>query len=227
MLISIENVLSEQDIADIRGSLKKAKWQSGSLTAGSQAIKVKANEQLDEQSPLARQLSAKVMNAVSRNPTFISAALPVKIYPPKFNCYRGGGHYGTHVDNALMPLPGGNEMLRADLSATVFISEPDEYEGGELQIESSFGTQSIKLKAGDMVLYPSSSLHQVTNVTRGARLASFFWLQSMVSDDERRTLLYDLDQSIQALTLTAAADDANLSRLTGIYHNLIRQWAVV
>jgi len=227
VIIPIENVLNKQDIKEIRLSLKKADWQSGSQSAGSHATKVKANEQLDEQSPLAKQLADKVMNAVSRNPTFVSAALPVKIYPPRFNCYRGGGHYGTHVDNALIPLPGGKEMLRADLSATLFISEPDEYEGGELQIESSFGSQSIKLKAGDMVLYPSSSLHKVTKVTRGTRLASFFWLQSMVSDSEKRTLLYDLDQSIQALTLSAATDDTNLSRLTSVYHNLIRQWAVV
>lgn len=227
MLISIQNVLDKDDISAFKASLKTADWQSGSSTAGTQAIKVKANEQLDEQSPLAKQLADKVINAVSRNPTFISAALPVKIYPPRFNCYRGGGRYGTHVDNALMPLPGGNEMLRADLSATLFISEPGEYEGGELKIESTYGTQAIKLAAGDMILYPSSSLHQVTPVTRGTRLASFFWLQSMVSDGDKRALLYDLDQSIQGLTLSASKDDENLSRLTGVYHNLIRQWAVV
>lgn len=227
MLISIQNVLNKEDLLNIRKSLKTAEWQSGSSTAGAQAIKVKANEQLNAQSPLAKQLADKVLNAVSRHPTFISAALPVKIYPPRFNRYHGGGHYGTHVDNALMPMPDGKEMLRADLSATLFLSEPDEYEGGELTIDSNYGAQAVKLAAGDMVLYPSSSLHQVTPVTRGTRLASFFWLQSMVCDGEKRALLYDLDQSIQALAVAAGSDDDNLSRLTGVYHNLIRQWAVV
>lgn len=227
MLISIPNVLGKDEVSAIKKSLKAAKLQPGSLKAGTQAIKVKANEQLDEQSGLAKELANQVTNAVSCNPTFISAALPVKIYPPRFNCYRGGGHYGTHIDNALMPLPGGNEMIRADLSATLLLSEPDEYEGGELTIDSSFGAQAVKLAAGDMVLYPSSSLHQVTPVTKGTRWASFFWLQSMVCDGEKRALLYDLDQSIQALTQTAKNGDENLSRLTGVYHNLIRQWAVV
>jgi PKHD-type hydroxylase len=166
-----------------------------------------------------------VLERLSANPTFVSAALPHRIYPPKFNRYRDGGSYGTHVDSALMVVPGTQERMRCDLSATLFLSAADDYEGGELEIEGPFGAQAVKLEAGDLVLYPSSSLHRVTPVTGGVRLASFFWIQSLVADAEARTLLFDLDQSIRSLRRTNPPEDPQLLRLSGIYHNLLRRWA--
>ncbi|HEY4542042.1 MAG TPA: Fe2+-dependent dioxygenase, partial [Noviherbaspirillum sp.] len=161
---------------------------------------------------------------LERNPLFISATLPARVYPPMFNCYQGGQHFGNHVDNAVRLLPGTGTKIRTDISATLFLSEPDEYDGGELTIEDTYGTQTVKLAAGDMVIYPSTSLHRVTPVTRGARLASFFWVQSMVREDSQRALLFDLDTAIQRLT-AANADEAARVRLTGCYHNLLRMWA--
>ncbi|MBR0566721.1 Fe2+-dependent dioxygenase [Azoarcus sp. L1K30] len=225
MLIPIENVLGKDEVAHFRQRLDGADWQDGLNTAGTLARAAKRNLQLEDGSPLAVALGNHILRRLGSHPAFISAALPHRIYPPKFNCYRNGGTYGLHVDSALMAVGGTDITIRSDLSATLFLSEPDEYEGGELQIEGPFGIQSVKLAAGDMVLYPSSSLHQVTPVTRGERLASFFWIQSMVQGEEDRTLLYDLDQAIQALT-RSCADDPELVRLTRVYHNLLRRWAV-
>ena len=225
MLIPIENVLSMDEVRDCRERLDAGRWQDGLATAGTVARHVKRNEQLDDADPLAVELGEAILRRLGQTPLFISAALPAKIYPPKFNRYAGGGTYGAHVDSAVMQVPGTQVSVRSDLSATLFLAEPDEYDGGELEIEGPFGIQAVKLAAGDMVLYPSSSLHQVTPVTRGARVASFFWIESMVRDDGARTLLFDLDQTIQGLQASLAADDPQLLRLTGIYHNLLRRWA--
>ncbi|PKO36739.1 MAG: Fe2+-dependent dioxygenase [Betaproteobacteria bacterium HGW-Betaproteobacteria-6] len=226
MLIPIEGVLSKDEVRQFRQRLDAAEWQDGLKTAGTLARSVKRNLQLEDGSPLAVELGNLILRKLGTNPLFISAALPNRIYPPKFNRYTNGGTYGAHVDSAVMAVPGTSVSVRSDLSATLFLAEPDEYEGGELQVEGPFGIQSVKLAAGDMVLYPSSSLHCVTPVTEGARVASFFWIQSLVRNDSSRVLLFDLDQSIQGLTPTVAADDPRLLKLTGVYHNLLRQWAV-
>jgi PKHD-type hydroxylase len=227
MLIVIEGLLSKQEVAQFRQHLDVAQWESGVKTAGELAQMVKANQQLPEQAEVAVSLGNFILKVLGRHSQFISAALPERIYPPKFNRYSDGGHYGVHVDSAIMHVPGMQSSLRTDLSATLFLSEPAEYDGGELQIEGKFGAQDVKLNAGDMVLYPSSSLHQVMPVTRGQRVCSFFWLQSMVRDDGERELLYDLDQSIQAIRTNTSPDDPEVTRLSGIYHNLLRRWAVV
>lgn len=226
MLIPIEGVLSKDEVKQFREHLDQAEWQDGLKTAGTLARSVKRNLQLDDGSALAVELGNRILRKLGNNPLFISAALPSRIYPPKFNRYSGGGTYGAHVDSAVMQVPGTSISVRSDLSATLFLAEPDEYEGGELQIEGPFGIQAVKLEAGDMVLYPSSSLHQVTPVTEGARIASFFWIQSMVQNDSARTVLFDLDQAIQGMTSAVAADDPRLLKLTGVYHNLLRLWAV-
>ncbi|WP_304640578.1 Fe2+-dependent dioxygenase [Pseudomonas sp.] len=227
MLTLIEQVLTTEEVSRFRAHLDAADWQDGLLTAGSLAAGVKRNQQLDEQSDLAIELGNHILRRLGSHPLFISAALPERIYPPKFNRYAGGGHYGAHVDGAVMPLPGSRDTLRSDLSATLFLCEPEEYEGGELTIETAFGAQQVKLAAGDMVLYPSSSLHRVEPVTAGARVCSFFWIQSMVRDEGKRTLLFDLDQSIQGLTPQQQSGDQDILRLTGVYHNLLRRWAEV
>lgn len=226
MLIPIEGVLSKDEVRQFRQRLDVAEWQDGLKTAGTLARSVKRNQQLEDGSPLAVELGNFILRKLGNNPLFVSAALPSRIYPPKFNRYADGGTYGAHVDSAVMAVPGTNVSVRSDLSATLFLAEPDEYEGGELQIEGPFGIQTAKLAAGDMVLYPSSSLHQVTPVTAGARIASFLWIQSLVQNDSSRVLLFDLDQSIQGITPTLVADDPRLLKLTGVYHNLLRQWAV-
>jgi PKHD-type hydroxylase len=225
MLIPIQGVLSKAEIGEFRALLDQADWQDGLKTAGTLARSVKRNQQLDDDSPLAQELGKRILRKLGYTPLFISAALPSRIYPPKFNRYAGGGTYGAHVDSAVMQVPGTAISVRSDLSATLFLAEPDEYIGGELEIEGPFGIQSAKLAAGDMVLYPSSSLHRVTPVTEGARIASFFWIQSMVQNDSSRTLLFDLDQSIQSLTPQVEPDDPRLLKLTGVYHNLLRLWA--
>lgn len=226
MLITMEAVLSKDEVLAFRAQLDQADWQSGAATAGTLARNVKQNQQLADGSEPAVSLGQHILRRLGQVPLFISAALPNKIYPPKFNRYADGGAYGVHVDSAVMQIPGGSQSMRSDLSATLFLSEPDEYDGGELEIEDAFGAQAIKLQAGDLVLYPSSSLHRVTPVTRGARVASFFWIESLVRDDGARTLLFDLDQAIQGLTLKVAADDAHLLKLTGTYHNLLRRWTI-
>lgn len=227
MLIVVENVLSKDEVAQFRGHLEHAHWQDGAQTAGTLAAGVKRNQQVNEDTDLAIQLGNHILRRLGNHALFVSAALPEKIYPPKFNRYSGGGHYGAHVDGAVMPLPGGHGTLRSDLSATLFLCEPEEYDGGELTIETAFGAQQVKLSAGDLVLYPSSSLHRVEPVTRGTRTCSFFWIQSMVRDEGKRTLLFDLDQSIQSLTPRQPEGDTDILQLTGVYHNLLRRWAEV
>ena len=225
MLITIENVLSKDEVRQFRAYLDRAEWRDGTDSAGTLARKAKSNTQVDDDAEVAISLGKHILQNLGNNPRFISAALPRKIYPPKFNRYAGGASYATHVDSAVMHIPRTGLSLRSDLSATLFLAEPDEYDGGELEIDGEFGVQSVKLEAGNMVLYPSSSLHRVTPVTRGARVASFFWIESLVGDDAERTLLYDLDQAIQALTPALEADERSLLKLTGIYHNLLRRWA--
>ena len=225
MLISIEQVLSKDEVRHFRAQLDQASWQDGGQTAGTLARSVKQNQQLADGSDTAVELGEHILRRLAATHLFISAALPKKIYPPKFNRYADGGTYGAHVDSAVMQVPGTQITVRSDLSATLFLAEPDEYDGGELEIEGPFGVQAVKLAAGDMVLYPSSSLHRVTPVTRGARVASFFWIESMVGDEGERTLLFDLDQAIQGLTPRTAPDDPQLLKLTGVYHNLLRRWA--
>ncbi|MBB5209126.1 Fe2+-dependent dioxygenase [Chiayiivirga flava] len=227
MLLQIPDILTPKQVALCRSKLDGADWADGRITAGYQSAKTKDNLQLPENSPVARELGALVLDALAKNSTFFSAALPRRIYPPLFNCYRGGQSFGFHVDNAVRydrsagPRP---EPVRTDVSATLFLSAPDDYDGGELIIEDTFGTQRVKLPAGHMVLYPGTSLHQVTPVTRGARIASFFWLQSMLRDDGQRRTMFDLDLSIRQLT-QATPDHPALVRLTGVYHNLLRRWA--
>jgi PKHD-type hydroxylase len=202
-----------------------AEWIDGRGTAGAQSAVVKHNMQLPEGSPAARELGDLILDALSRCPIFISAAIPQRIFPPLFNRYGVGQSFGTHVDGAIRGIPGTPIRIRTDLSVTLFLAEPDEYDGGELTVEDKYGTQEVKLPAGDLVLYPSTSLHHVKPVTRGARIASFFWLQSMVRDDNARTMLFDLDQTIQQLSAEKGVEDPVCVRLTGIYHNLIRYWA--
>ena len=225
MLITIDKVLSKEQVHQFRQQLDAADWNDGAATAGTLAKSVKRNHQLDDNSELCIALGNQIVRTLSQTPLFISAALPRVIYPPKFNRYADGGTYGAHVDSALMFLPGSSQQMRTDLSATLFLAEPEEYDGGELEVEGPFGVQAVKLSAGDMVLYPSTSLHRVTPVTRGARVASFFWIESLVQDEGERTLLFDLDQSIQQMTPLVAPDDMRLLQLTGVYHNLLRRWA--
>lgn len=225
MLITIPEVFSKDEVRTIRARLDAADWQDGKRTAGAQSAEVKSNQQLDQTSDTAQQLGQMILERLSRNPLFLSAALPQKILPPMFNRYQQGETFGMHVDNAIRVNPLTQDRLRTDLSMTLFFSEPEDYDGGVLIVEDHYGTQEVRLPAGDMVLYPSTSLHEVTPVTRGARVSSFFWLQSMIRSNEHRTILFDLDQTIQDLAGRAGADDPDVVRLTGIYHNLIRMWA--
>jgi PKHD-type hydroxylase len=227
MLIVIENVLTGEEVADFRRRLAAASWQDGASTAGTRSIAVKQNLQLPRTDPVAQELGQAILRKLGNHAEFVSASLAEKIWPPVFNCYRNGGHYGTHSDAALMRLPEAGMTLRSDLSATLFLSEPEDYDGGELLAETPFGAQAVKLAAGDMVLYPSSSLHQVTPVTRGERVCAITWIQSAVADSHQRALLYDLDCSIRALSPGRAKDDPDIDRLIHVYHNLVRQWAQV
>lgn len=225
MLLIIPQVLSAEEVQQCRKALEKAPWQDGKLSAGAQASAVKNNQQVDENSDVAITLGNHILKKLGNHPQFISATMPHRIYPPKFNRYGCGEYYGAHIDGAIMPVAGTALTLRSDVSATLFLCEPDEYEGGELMIETPFGAQEVKLHAGDMVLYPSTSLHQVAAITRGVRTCAFFWLQSMIRDEGKRTLLYDLDQSIQAISMIRDQNDKEVLRLTGVYHNLVRRWA--
>ncbi|MEZ5525598.1 MAG: Fe2+-dependent dioxygenase [Pseudomonadales bacterium] len=225
MLITIPQVLTADEVGQFRELLEKADWQDGASSAGSIARHVKKNRQLDDTKEPAISLGNHILRALSQHPVFISAALPDRIYPPKFNRYSESETYGAHIDAALMQMPASSQTLRTDLSATLFLSGPEEYEGGELTIETQFGTQAVKLPAGDMVLYPATSLHHVSAVQRGERLASFFWIQSMVRDIQQREMLFDLDRSVQRLSATLGTDHSEVVSLSGIYHNLIRQWA--
>ena len=225
MLLHIPDVLTGEQVAGIRRKLDAADWADGRETVGTLGARVKRNLQLPDASPLKRELGETILVALARNALFFSAALPLKYLPPRFNRYEGGGEYGFHVDGAVMNLSHG-EQLRSDISCTLFLNQPDEYDGGELVVSDTYGEHEVKLPAGDVVVYPSSSLHKVMPVTRGARLASFFWVQSMVRDDARRRLLYEMDASIETLR-SSQADAAAVLQLTGIYHNLLRRWAEV
>jgi PKHD-type hydroxylase len=224
VLLSIPDVLTPQQVAQARNLLDQSEWIDGRVTAGHQSAKAKDNVQLPEDHPTARQLGEMILNALGQNALFVSAALPLKVFPPLFNRYAGGQSFGTHIDNAIRQVTGTPHRIRTDLSATLFFSEPDEYDGGELVVDDTYGTHTVKLPAGHMILYPASSLHHVRAVTRGARIASFFWVQSMVRGDTERTLLFDLDLAIQRVS-HETADSASAVQLTGIYHNLVRRWA--
>lgn len=226
MLLVIPEVLDAAQVTAFRARLDAADWADGKVTAGHQSAMAKDNAQLPETSSAARELGALVLEALSRNSTFFAAALPRRIYPPLFNRYSGGQSFGYHVDNAVRydRSRGGAEPVRTDVSATLFLGAPESYDGGELEIEDTYGTQRVKLPAGHMVLYPGTSLHRVLPVTRGTRVACFFWLQSMIRDPGQRRLLFDLDLSIRRLTADVPAH-ASLVPLTGVYHNLLRQWA--
>jgi PKHD-type hydroxylase len=228
MLIQIQKLLNDDQVQAIRAKLDAddAPWVDGRATAGHQGARVKDNRQIDERSPIAGALGDIILAALERHPLFISATLPQRVYPPMFNSYEGGMHFGSHVDGAVRLLPGSGEKIRTDVSATLFLSTPDSYDGGELVIEDTYGTHAVKLGAGDLVLYPASSLHRVAPVTRGKRIASFFWVQSMVRDDTQRAILYDLDRSIQRLN-SRVADDPAMVDIVGVYHNLLRQWTHV
>jgi PKHD-type hydroxylase len=223
MLLVIPEILDPDRLALCRERLAQADWQDGRITAGPQSSQVKANQQLPETDPAAQAMSDMVLRALEQSPLFLSAALPRHVFPPLFNRYAPGMSFGAHIDNAIRQVPGTTHRLRTDLSATLFLSDPADYEGGELMVDDAYGAHSIKLAAGDLVLYPASSLHRVMPVTRGTRLAAFFWIQSMVRDDGERTLLFDLDGAIQRVT--TLTDDPAVVQLTGIYHNLLRRWA--
>jgi PKHD-type hydroxylase len=224
MLLHVPNVLTAEQVAECRRQLDAADWIDGRVTAGHQSAKAKDNAQLAEDSPIARQLGQMILSALERTPLFLAGALPLKIFPPLFNRYTGGQAFGNHVDNAIRQVRNTQHRVRTDISATLFLASPSEYDGGELMIDDTYGSHSVKLPAGDLVLYPSTSLHRVQPVTRGARVASFFWIQSMVRDDGERTLLFDLDLAIQRLG-SDVPDHPSVVQLTGLYHNLLRRWA--
>ena len=226
MITRIPGLLDAQQLAAIGALLRDASWEDGRATAGFQSAQVKHNLQLAQGSAAARQAGDIVVRALERHPVFLSAALPRHVYPPLFNRYEPGMSFGAHVDNAVRQIPGTHHRLRIDVAATLFLSPVADYDGGELVIEDTFGAHSVKLAAGGMVVYPASSLHKVQPVTRGARVAAFFWIQSMVRDDGARTLLFEMDTAIRELT-AAGADSAALLRLTACYHNLLRRWADV
>lgn len=225
MLIEIEGLIDRDTVRAMRAALDQAPWADGKVTAGYQSALAKNNQQLPQDSPQAALLGAQITAALGKSLLFQSAALPRAIFPPLFNRYGEGHTFGTHVDNAWRPLPGGGH-LRTDLSATLFLSDPDEYEGGELLIEDGHDGKRVKLPAGHLFLYPATTLHQVTPVTRGARVASFFWIESFVPDAGNRDILFDMDIAIQSLRQTCGDEDPALIALTGCYHNLLRRWSV-
>lgn len=225
MLLHIPDVLTGDQVADFRRKLHAAQWTDGRETVGTLGAQVKRNLQLPDASPLRRELGEAILVALAKNPLFFRAALPLKYLPPRFNHYAGGGEYGFHIDGAVMNLSHG-EQLRSDVSCTLFLAEPEEYDGGELIVSDTYGEHEVKLPAGHAIIYPSSSLHRVLPVTRGSRLAAFFWVQSMVRDDASRRMLYEMDGAIERLRASGADADAVL-QLTGIYHNLLRRWAEV
>ncbi|HEX3797363.1 MAG TPA: Fe2+-dependent dioxygenase [Verrucomicrobiae bacterium] len=230
MLITIPNVLTGEQVREARKILDQAEWMDGKVTAGHQSARTKNNLQIPENHPAARQLGEMILAALGQNPLFRSAALPARVFPPLFNRYSGGHSFGTHVDNAIRQIPGTGHRIRTDLSATLFFAGPEEYDGGELCVEDTYGVHSVKLPPGHMVLYPSTSLHHVKPVTRGERICSFFWIQSMIREDSRRSLLFDLDLGIQRLNQELAGNavaSQTAVQLTGVYHNLLRQWAEV
>jgi PKHD-type hydroxylase len=225
VLIAIPDVLDPAGVARVRALIDAADWVDGNVTSGAQAALAKRNEQLPEDGAAARDAGSIVLDALGACPLFIAAALPLKVFPPLFNRYAGGQDFGLHVDNAIRIRRGSDFRIRSDLSATLFLEQPNAYDGGELVVEDQFGPQTVKLPAGHMVVYPASSLHRVTPVTRGTRTASFFWIQSMVRDDGERRTLFELDQAVQSVAADRGQGDAAVVRLTGIYHNLLRRWA--
>ena len=227
MIHHIPNVLNAAQVNEFRQQMDHADWTDGKKTAGTLSAAVKKNQQLPEDSPLTHALSEQVINAVWNHPLFVSAALPHLMIPPLFNRYEANESFGFHVDNAIRLIRGSNQHIRTDISCTLFLSEPEEYDGGELEIEDTYGFHHIKLPAGDLILYPSTSLHQVTPVTNGCRVASFFWVQSMVRDDSQRHMLFNLDESIQSLRAQHGDQYPEAIKLTSLYHNLIRMWAEV
>jgi PKHD-type hydroxylase len=224
MLLQIPQVITAGEAAQFRVRIASARWVDGSVTAGHQSAQVKRNEQLPEESAEAREIGERILAALQRSPLFFSAALPKQVYPPLFNRYSGGMNFGSHVDGAIRVHTPTGSRIRADLSATLFLTPPEEYDGGELLVEDTYGAHSVKFAAGDMVLYPAASLHRVTPVTRGARVSSFFWIQSMVRDDGQRALLFDMDMAILRMARDQPGHPALVS-LTGCYHNLLRMWA--
>jgi PKHD-type hydroxylase len=226
MIFQVPDVLKPDQLAHARKLLEKAEWVDGKVTAGHQSTRFKNNQQVPENHPAAKEIGEMILAALGQNQFFITAALPSKVSPPLFNRYLVGETYGTHVDNAVRQIPGTAQRMRTDISATLFLAQPDEYDGGELMIEDTFGVHNVKLPAGHMVLYPSGSLHQVKPVTRGARLASFFWIQSMVREDSQRTLLLDLDLAIQRLNKDYP-EHPSAVQLIGVYHNLLQRWVEV
>ncbi|KQR83301.1 Fe2+-dependent dioxygenase [Sphingomonas sp. Leaf343] len=225
MLIAIPDILDADGVARVRAAIDGGEWVDGNVTSGPQAALAKRNQQLLEDTPAARKAGGMILDALGRSPLFVAAALPLKVFPPLFNRYAGGQDFGLHVDNAIRMKRGTDFRIRSDLSATLFLEDPAAYEGGELVIEDQFGPQTVKLPAGHMILYPASSLHRVTPVTRGVRTASFFWLQSMIRDDGERRTLFELDRAVQAVAADRGQDDAAVVQLTGVYHNLLRRWA--
>lgn len=225
MLLHVPNVLTKAQVADLRARLDKAPWIDGNETSGHQSALAKKNLQVPEADPIGLAASQVIREALSRNPLFISAALPHTIFQPLFSRYVGGEAFGMHVDNGVRTSLDGRVRIRTDLSATLFLAEPEDYEGGELVVEDTYGAHEVKLPAGDMILYPASSLHQVSPVTSGRREVSFFWIQSLVREDAHRALLFDMDMAIQRLAQIAGAGDSGVVSLTGSYHNLLRMWA--
>lgn len=226
MILNIPDIFSAEQVKEARGILDGAEWVDGKVTAGYQSARAKDNRQVPENHPAARQAGDMILSALGKSPLFLSAALPLRVFPPLFNRYEGGQAFGTHVDNAIRQITGTPHRVRTDLSATLFLSNPEDYDGGELSVEDTYGVHHVKLKAGSLVLYPATSLHFVRAVTRGARVASFFWIQSMVRHDSQRTLLFDLDTGIQRISRDHP-DHPSGVQLTGVYHNLLRQWAEV
>ena len=225
MMLAVPDLVDKEGVARIRALIDAAEWTDGTVTSGHQSALAKRNMQLPEESPAAREAGRMVLEALGQSPLFIAAALPLKIFPPLFNRYEGGQAFGTHIDNAIRIHRGSEFRVRSDLSATLFLSDPDSYDGGELTVEDHLGVHSTKLAAGHMLLYPASSLHRVEPVTRGARVASFFWIQSMVREDAERTILLDLDRAIQTIAADRGQGDPAIIQLTGVYHNLLRRWA--
>lgn len=226
MMLHVPDVLTREQVRKMRTMLDAAQWVDGRETVGEQGAKVKRNRQLPMNSPVGVELGGEILAALARHAVFFSAALPLRFVPPLFNRYEGGEHYGLHVDGSVRTLPGSGQHLRTDLSCTLFLSDPEEYEGGELEVVDTYGTHEVKLPAGDLILYPSSSLHRVQPVTVGARTSSFFWLQSMVRDDRQRGMLFELDQTITTLRERLGECQETVS-LTGHYHNLLRTWSEV
>lgn len=225
MLVTIEGVLTPEEAAAALRRLAAADWVDGKATAGEQSALAKRNLQVPEDAPVARELGEEILGALGRNPGFVSAALPLRVFPPLFNRYETGMAFDTHVDNAIRFA--GPVRFRTDLSATLFLTDPETYDGGELIVEDAYGEHAVKLAAGDLVIYPAGSLHRVAPVTRGARWAAFFWVQSMIRADAQRTLLYDLDNAIQAVSARLGRQDPAAVALAGTYHNLLRMWADV